>query len=324
MSAAPNERYDAGSLASGTGVIATLLAAVRAAAASQGLISDPFAGPLVHRVGLDFCIRVADGDLDTSRLGKDGGFPRLAEFCASRVRFFDALCTDAARAGIRQAVILGSGLDTRAYRLWWPGNTTVYEVDHPLVADFKTDAMRAWGAKPSANRRAVGVDLLGDWPTALRRVGFDTGAPTVWVVEGLLVWFVPWDAQNRLLDGITELSAPGSRLAADYAAPPSRPQAQHHESLVERWGRRGLSLTGPGPLYTGDRTEVVRHLAESGWVTTSSGIDELFAAARLPRLSAPELDGAPAAIRYLAATRICPAGSARPDYAALSECAALP
>lgn len=301
MSTAPHDRDDAGSLASGAGVMATVLAAARAAAASRGLVSDPFAAPLVHKVGLDFCIRLADGDLDISRLGSDGGFPRLAEFAAARTNFFDAFCTDAARGGIRQVVILGAGLDTRAYRLWWPGGTTVYEVDHPHVVDFKTATMRDWGVPPSTDRRAVGVDLRGDWPTALRRVGFDSAAPTAWIIEALLVWYVPSEAQNRLLDGVTALSAPGSRLAADHAVPPSRPQAVHHESLVERWRRRGLSLTGPGPVYTGEHTDVVWHLSESGWHTTQSGIAELFAAARLPGLSERELDGAPAAIRYLAA-----------------------
>lgn len=299
----PPSADDIGSLATGAGVIATVLAAARAAATSRGLITDPFAAPLVHKVGLEFCIRVADGDLDISRLGKDGGFPRLAEFSAARTKFFDAFFTDAARGGIRQAVILGSGLDTRAYRLWWPAETAVYEVDHPPVVDFKTTTMRGWGAAPSVDRRAVGVDLRGDWPAALQRVGFDATAPTAWVIEGLLVWYVPSDAQNRLLDGVTALSAPGSRLAADHAVPPNRPQAVHHESLVERWRRRGLSLTGPGPFYSGEHTDVVRHLTESGWVTVESGIAELFAAARLPRLTSRELDGAPAVIRYVAATR---------------------
>ncbi|MGV0731763.1 SAM-dependent methyltransferase [Mycolicibacter sinensis] len=303
MNTAAGSGDDAASLAAGAGVIATVLAAARAAATSRELINDPFAAPLVHKVGLEFCIRVADGDLDISRLGKDGGFPRLAEFSAARTNFFDAFVTDAARGGIRQAVILGSGLDTRAYRLWWPAETTVYEVDHPAVVDFKATTMRDWGCVPSVNRRAVGVDLRSDWPAALRRVGFDAAAPTAWVIEGLLVWYVPSDAQNRLLDGVTALSAPGSRLAADHAVPPSRPQAVHHESLVERWRRRGLSLSGPGPFYSGEHTDVVRHLKESGWATVESGIAELFSVARLPRLTDRELDGAPAVIRYVAATR---------------------
>lgn len=83
------KRSDGGSwdLTSSVGATATAVAA-RRALASKGphpLIDDPFAEPLV------------------------------------RTRFFDAFFLDAANAGIRQAVILASGLDTRAYRLAWPG-----------------------------------------------------------------------------------------------------------------------------------------------------------------------------------------------------------
>jgi methyltransferase (TIGR00027 family) len=57
-------------------------------------------------------------------------------------RFFDDFFTAASEAGIRQAVILASGLDTRAYRLGWPEGMVVYEIDQPQVIDFKTRAGR--------------------------------------------------------------------------------------------------------------------------------------------------------------------------------------
>ena len=120
------------------------------------------------------------------------------------------------RAGIRQVVILASGLDTRPYRLWWPPGTTVYEIDQPEVVDFKTEVLRGLGAELTANRRAVGIDLRQDWPAALRRVGFDAAQPTVWIAEGLLVGYLPPDAQNRLLQDVTAVSATGSRFAADH------------------------------------------------------------------------------------------------------------
>jgi methyltransferase (TIGR00027 family) len=70
------------------------------------------------------------------------------------------------------------------------------------------------GAAPTAHRHAVAVDLRHDWPTALQRAGFDPDQPTVWSAEGLLA-FLPPDAQDRLLDHVTALSARGSRLAAE-------------------------------------------------------------------------------------------------------------
>ncbi|CMC59026.1 Putative S-adenosyl-L-methionine-dependent methyltransferase [Mycobacterium tuberculosis] len=56
----------------------------------------------------------------------------------------------------------------------------------------------------------VPVDLRRDWPTPLRQAGFDPNQPSTWLAEGLLA-FLPPDAQDRLLDNITALSAPGSR-----------------------------------------------------------------------------------------------------------------
>ena len=167
----------------------------------------------------------------------------------------------------------------------------------------KTAAMRGFGARPSAHRRAVGTDLSGDWATALRRVGFDAAAPTAWVIEGLLVGVLPPNAQDRLLDGMSRLSARGSRLAADHARPPSRSQEAHRESLLSRWRRRGLDVASTGRIFAGEYLEVGCQLQEHGWLSRSVGTAELFAAARLPELSARDLDGAPAAIGYLTAIR---------------------
>ncbi len=125
---------------------------------------------------------------------------------AVRTRFFDYFFLDAAEAGVRQAVILASGLDTRAYRLPWPAGTVVYEIDQPEVIEFKTRTLADLGATPTADRRTVGVDLRDDWPAALRDSGFDTTQPTAWSAEGLLAYLPP-DAQDRLFDNITALSA---------------------------------------------------------------------------------------------------------------------
>jgi methyltransferase (TIGR00027 family) len=85
--------------------------------------------------------------------------------------------TDAAAAGIRQVVIVASGLDARPYRLSWPTATTVYEIDQPEGMEFKTDTLAKLGATPTTDRRVVGVDLRQDWPTALRHAGFDADPP---------------------------------------------------------------------------------------------------------------------------------------------------
>src|SRR6516165_10796395 len=87
-------------------------------------------------------------------------FPRLY---GVQTRFFDDFFTSAGDAGIRQAVIIAAGLDSRAYRLQWPQSTTVFEVDLPKVLEFKTRVLREQGAEPKAGRIEVGADLRSDW-----------------------------------------------------------------------------------------------------------------------------------------------------------------
>ena len=125
--------------ASSVGATATMVALSRALA-SQGpdaLLNDPLADPLVRAVGLDPFVRMIDGKItldDDPLLRREA----LNEQIAVRTRFFDDFFTAATDAGMRQAVILASGLDTRAYRLRWPEGMVVYEIDQPQVIDFKT------------------------------------------------------------------------------------------------------------------------------------------------------------------------------------------
>ena len=130
---------DSWDLASSVGATATAVAASRAMA-SQGpgaLLDDQLAEPLVRAVGLDTFVRLIDGEItvdDDPALNP----ARMNEQIAVRTRYFDDFFTEATAAGIRQAVILASGLDTRAYRLDWPAGTVVYEIDQPQVIEFKT------------------------------------------------------------------------------------------------------------------------------------------------------------------------------------------
>src|ERR1700760_1201914 len=175
---------DSWDLASSVGATATMVAAARAVASNEvnPIINDPFAAPLVRAVGLDFFRRVVDGELTAAETpdGGQGDLQLETDSIAVRTRFFDDFFLNAARDGIRQAVILAAGLDARAYRLAWPPGSVVYEGGQPKVVAFKTTAMSNIGATPTADRRAVSIDLRDDWPAALRRNGFNVTQPTSW------------------------------------------------------------------------------------------------------------------------------------------------
>ncbi len=267
MTSTSSTRYDGDTwdLASSVGATATMVAAARAMAtrAERPLISDPFAEPLVRAVGVDLLARLASGETDPAELndvpdgatGSAGAMSRMADNMAVRTKFFDEFFLDATKAGITQVVILASGLDARAYRLAWPAGTVVYEVDQPQVIEFKTQALADLGAAPTAERRVVAIDLRDDWPTALRTAGFDPARPTAWSAEGLL-GYLPPEAQDRLLDIITELSAPGSRLATESAPNPEpgdeEKMRERMQTITDRWRVHGFDLDITELVYFGD------------------------------------------------------------------------
>jgi methyltransferase (TIGR00027 family) len=263
--------------ASSVGATATMVAASRAVA-SQGpdaLLDDPLADPLVRAVGLDPFVRIIDGEIDFE---DDPLFNRKAraQQITVRTRFFDNFFTDATSDGVRQAVILASGLDTRAYRLRWPAGTVVYEIDQPQVIAFKTDTLAGLEAAPTADRRTISIDLREDWPTALREGGFDVTQPTAWSAEGLLPYLPP-EAQDRLFDNITALSAPGSRLATEHVPDPNAFSDERLERISERWQRFGFNLNAADLFYRGERSVVVDYLTTHGWQVTAHPAKELYA-----------------------------------------------
>ncbi|MBV8179171.1 MAG: class I SAM-dependent methyltransferase [Mycobacterium sp.] len=288
----PRTDNDTWDLATSVGATATMVAAARAVAtkADNPLIDDQFAEPLVRAVGVDFLTRWATGDLaaaDVDEQGSNWKLEHMPAAMAARTRFFDAFFLEATRAGIRQAVILASGLDARAYRLAWPAGMTVFEVDQPQVIAFKTETLAELGAAPTADRRPVAIDLRNDWPAALVEAGFDHTQPTAWIAEGLL-GYLPPEAQDRLLDNISALSADGSRLATE--AIPDLPEVDHEQAremmrkATEKWRAHGFDLEFTELGYEGDRNDVAAYLDPLGWRSTGKPMSQLLADNGLPAI----------------------------------------
>jgi methyltransferase (TIGR00027 family) len=267
---------DSWDLASSVGATATMVATARALATAQpdAIIDDPYAAPLVREVGIDFFTRLVDRGFALPDGPTGEGIRLMTEVMAVRTRFFDDFFAEATGAGIRQVVILASGLDARPYRLPWPDGTVVYEIDQPQVIAAKTGAMARLGAEPTAELRVVAIDLRDDWPAALRDSGFDTTAPSAWSAEGLLMYLPP-DAQDRLFDNITALSAPGSRIATEFHGGDfGASLAERAKDIAGAWQGDGFDLDFTNLFYGGERNHVVDYLGGSGWsVHTRSRLD---------------------------------------------------
>jgi methyltransferase (TIGR00027 family) len=288
----PRTDDDNWDLASSVGATATFVASGRAMATKdpRGLINDPFAEPLVRAVGLDFFTKMMDGELDLDAI-EDATPERIQAMIdgmAVRTKYFDDYFINATETGVRQAVILASGLDARAYRLPWAAGTVVYELDQPQVIEFKTTTLAGIGAEPTATRRTVPIDLRQDWPAALQKAGLDATAPTAWLAEGLLIYLPP-EAQDRLFDNITALSVPGSTIATEFVPGIIDFDFERVRDMSDVFREHGVEVDMASLVYSGQRNHVVDYLRATGWDVEGIERTELFRRAGL-QVPAPELD----------------------------------
>jgi methyltransferase (TIGR00027 family) len=117
-----------------------------------------------------------------------------------------------------QLVILGAGLDGRAWRMPELQDVVVFEVDHPDSQQAKR-ARAAALAPVAKDVRFVPVDFERDrLDDELARAGHDPARPTTWIWEGVVMYLTPADVDASLAI-IARRSAPGSRLTILYHSP---------------------------------------------------------------------------------------------------------
>jgi methyltransferase (TIGR00027 family) len=281
---------DSWEITESVGSTALGVAAARAAetVSENPLIQDPFAQLFLDAAGPGMWSLTSDPKLSAAltELEPDlGAYAQvMVDFMAVRTKWFDELFLDAVSSGIRQVVILASGLDSRSWRLPWPDGTTVYELDQAKVLEFKSGTLARHGAQPTARLVSVAIDLREDWPKALQEAGFDASVPTMWSAEGLLR-YLPAAAQDLLFERIDSLSARGSRLATNgpskNAVNPELLASQREQSTRFRAAAAqvlGTEIPNVEELwYPEERTDVVDWLGEHGWQATSIGMADLLA-----------------------------------------------
>lgn len=276
---------DSWDITTSVGSTALFVAAARALEAQQpnAVAVDPFAEVFCRAVGGQWA-GLLDGRAPEHPLNSEFGVD-FVNFQGVRTRYFDEYFRAAADAGVRQVVLLAAGLDSRAYRLDWPGGTVVFELDQPAVLEFKRQTLAGYRAK--APRREVAVDLREDWPQALQDGGFDTTQPSAWIAEGLLI-YLPAAARRELFSGIDSLAAPASRAAIEDAEPMDAEvfEAKREEERTADDGR--------GPffqlVYNEHHQPAADWFSARGWTATATPLPEYLRSNGRP-VPAPDSDG---------------------------------
>jgi methyltransferase (TIGR00027 family) len=275
-----------GPLSAGAGMTALGLARARAAESERPdrLFADPLAAAFVAAGSAGGRGGRPPADPSPEQIS---AWMAMADYFAVRTRFFDDHLLAACEVGGRQVVLLGAGLDTRAFRLPWPTGVRLFEVDLPEVLRFKESVLAERAAMPACERVTIPADLRGDWSPALAAAGLDASLPVAWLAEGLLR-YVEEDEGDRLLRRAGELSAAGSRLALEGTG-----QALLLHSLP-------ADVPMPGSRRP-VRTDPVGWLAGLGWQAQAWDAAETFVRYGRP-VPAPLDASVPGAVRGWLAT----------------------
>ncbi|WP_329561184.1 class I SAM-dependent methyltransferase [Kitasatospora sp. NBC_01266] len=252
-------------VAGGVGVTALLVAAARAIethrhdALAQDVFAEHFVRSAPASAGWPVRIQqVPDGDANPL-------WGRFARYFGLRTRVLDDFLLRSVHAGARQVVLLGAGLDTRAFRLDWPPGCVVFEIDRAGVLAFKHQVLERQAATPKAARVPIPTDLRADWVTALTDAGFDPAAPSVWLAEGLL-FYLPNAVETELIDTVDRLTSAGSALAFEVKLDKDLLEYRDSPLYTSTKDQIGIDLldlfvSEPRPDSAGD-------LTRKGWSTS--------------------------------------------------------
>ncbi|MEU5045375.1 class I SAM-dependent methyltransferase [Streptomyces griseorubiginosus] len=199
-----------------------------------------------------------------------------------RTKFLDDLLHEACASGVRQVVLLGAGMDSRAFRMDWPVGTRLFEVDTAAPLDFKASVLRRERAVARCDRITVAVDLRDDWPDALAAAGHDPALPTVWIAEGLLI-YLPEDAVDLLLSRIGARSAPGSRMGLTLGS----------RGVIERFGADAVPGSAASMWVSEMPDDPVGWLTGHGWEARTTTLRECAAAYGRPISTPPQREERP-------------------------------
>jgi methyltransferase (TIGR00027 family) len=252
--------------------------------------TDPVVGALLSP-GWALLDRLLAAQLARSTPEQRARSSARSDAIALRVLAIDAELKRAVAAGAKQLVILGAGLDTRAFRLPLLAEVAVFEVDHPATQAYKQRKALALSVQ-AKSLSFVSVDFERDaLGPRLAAAGHRKDEPTVWVWEGVVMYL--GDAALRTtLDDLAAASAATSTLLIHYHEQvPERERSslenRSRELLLSLWREPQIGLRAPATVHAEVGRvgfAVERDTGSADWAAELGGRPPVGQAARVGRL----------------------------------------
>jgi methyltransferase (TIGR00027 family) len=175
----------------------------------QPLFVDPLARSLAGKKGFEWHKKLRSTTWPPNAAG-----PAPEQSIMTRY-FDDGLQTAVRELSLTQVVLFSAGMDTRAFRLRWPAELVLFEVNDAAVFELKEPVLRRRRAKPACERRLVRANFASArWAAKLRVAGFDARRPAAFLIP----WLADLDAANvdRVFRELGEVACAGSWLGVNF------------------------------------------------------------------------------------------------------------
>lgn len=201
----------------------------------------------------------------------------VSETLATRTVTIDDALRD---RGNTQLVLLGAGLDARAWRMKELAEATVYEVDQPASQQDKRQRVGERAAL-AGSVRFVPVDFATDsLDAALGAAGHDATRATTWIWEGV-VNYLTREQIAATAAMVSARSAPGSRFIITYPAPSVR-NTLGRKIVRPLWALAGRrNPIADEPMRSTWTPERMRELLDANGFEVVTDIDQLTVAQEL-------------------------------------------
>lgn len=200
--------------------------------------------------------------------------PGLIGFVVSRTRYIDDYLEKCLDSATKQVIILGAGLDSRAYRFAiLKGPVKVFEVDQPATQTAKIDRVKKIFHEIPKHVTFIPLDFNEETLEKLVKCGYNRLLKTLFIWEGVIP-YLHSEAVDAILAWVRSNSAQGSSIIFDFIHA-SALSGEHlrEEVKLSQWSHR---ITGEGLIFGIEKDQIVGFMTQRGFTSVVNACAEDF------------------------------------------------